>query len=193
MNFQQKIIDEMTKAGSDKVYHQYDIAYNHFLQDRKIKNFLEIGIANASKNQSSIHAWKNIFPEAKIFGMDVMISKMIDNEDGIETFWGNQSNVEDLQKFVDFTKTKFDVILDDGSHRFSDAIVSFEFLFDYLEDGGIYLIEDIVKNSKRNTDIQKLFEWQWYLMKKNNIQYDIIDCHPELDDDSVVIGIWRKQ
>ena len=36
-----------------------------------------------------------------------------------------------------------DIVLDDGSHNMKDIIVSLESLFPMLNDGGVYMIEDL--------------------------------------------------
>jgi hypothetical protein len=38
---------------------------------------------------------------------------------------------------------RFDIIIDDGSHVSKHIIKTFNFLFDYLVDGGLYIAEDL--------------------------------------------------
>ena len=37
----------------------------------------------------------------------------------------------------------FDIIIDDGSHQSKHIISSFKFLFSYLNNNGIYVVEDL--------------------------------------------------
>lgn len=186
------IINHLEKSGSDKQFnHNYSVAYHKFLSGKTIKNFLEIGIANQDIYETSLYAWKNIFPEAHIYGIDNDPEKMITDIEGISTFVCDQNSAEDLNKFIESCKNiKFDVILDDGSHYFEHAKTSYEFLFDRLSENGIYLIEDIYKNSI--SDQQNVNQWVSFLELQNNIMYDVFDCRPEVNDNSVVIAIWRK-
>ena len=50
----------------------------------------------------------------------------------------------------------FDVIIDDGSHKPSDQIKSFEILWPMLSDGGLYIIEDVQCEMSLKNDLAKL-------------------------------------
>jgi len=184
----------MNSAGSDKQSdHNYAHAYSHFLSklpSLENINFLEIGIANIEPDRSSLHGWSRIFKDGNIYGIDIVPEKMI-NTDRIKTFVANQSSILDLSNFRQAAGCpKFDVILDDGSHIFSDAVVSFKYLINSLKESGMYMIEDIRKNG---VDIQQtVVQWEEHLRLYDGIEYEIIDCKPEeQNDDSVIIGIWK--
>lgn len=113
----------------------YDFYFNP-LKKKKI-NILEIGIDTGN----SLKFWKNYFSnKSKIVGLD--IKKYNFNDNNIFTYQGRQED-----KFFLSTITKkfkrFDIIIDDGSHNCNDIIASFNYLFDYLNDGGIYIVEDL--------------------------------------------------
>jgi demethylmacrocin O-methyltransferase len=59
-----------------------------------------------------------------------------------EIFCGSQSDEKILSKIVNKYK-KFDIIIDDGSHVNKDVIKTFNFLFPFLSENGLYFIEDI--------------------------------------------------
>lgn len=186
------LIHFLNESGSDKQKdHNYSVAYEKFLTGRTVNRFLEIGIANHIKGKSSLHAWKNIFSNAHIYGIDNDINKMIFDEK-ISTFWCDQSSPFDLQRFIiDSGNIKFDVILDDGSHVFKHAINSFKYLINQLSENGIYIIEDVWKIN--HPYLQNIDQWKNFLNEQNNLQYDIIDCKPDIkEDDSIVIGVWKK-
>jgi hypothetical protein len=195
INLTEKIATIMNEAGSDKQRdHNYAHAYSYFLSKLPSLNkitFLEIGIANVTPDDSSIHGWAKVFEDGLIYGIDINNYKMI-NADRIKTFVANQGSVVELSRFREEAGyPKFDVILDDGSHIFSDAVVSFKYLLGCLKQHGVYMIEDIRKNA---VDIQQsVVQWQEYLDQYDSIEYEIIDCQPDRpNDDSIVIGIWRK-
>ncbi len=61
--------------------------------------------------------------------------------EGIELHIGDATQ----QGFVDSAlgETRFDIIIDDGSHHSNDVIASFDILFERLKPGGIYVVEDL--------------------------------------------------
>ncbi len=185
----------MNEVGSDKQSdHNYAHAYSYFLSKLPSLNnvtMLEIGIANVEPNRSSLHGWSKVFADGWIYGIDIVPEKMI-NTERIKTFVANQSSIVELSNFREAAKyPKFDVILDDGSHVFSHAVVSFKYLLGCLKQHGVYMIEDVRKNAVDSQ--QSVVQWQEYLDMCDGIEYEIIDCQPDRpNDDSVVIGIWRK-
>ena len=64
----------------------------------------------------------------KVFGLDVTNQNMVDN-------FFKKINISEKEKF-------FDIIIDDGSHKLSDILLSFKFLFKNLKKDGFYIIED---------------------------------------------------
>ena len=186
------IVRFLNESGSDKeTHHSYSSAYHHFLDGREVKNFLEIGIANHTSRISSLHAWKNIFPDAHIYGIDNDVNKMIQDE-RISTYWYDQSSTDDVQKFMHETDgIYFDVILDDGSHIFKHAVHSFVYLINKLSQNGIYLIEDVWKVD--HPFLQNVAQWENFLNTQSQLNYGIIDCKPDVQqDDSIVIGVWKR-
>ena len=151
------------KFGTDKLSHGYCDTYETVLQPFKDNsfNFLEIGVFFGS----SIKMWSNYFKNATIYGADTFEGKqgngnIFDNADNffnevtnnkdnyknVELVKLDQSNEEELKLFVQDCNNKnikFKVILDDGSHLMRDQQISFFYLFDLLEDGGIFIMEDI--------------------------------------------------
>ena len=55
----------------------------------------------------------------------------------------DQSNPEQMNRFMAQVGGDFDIIIDDGSHIVAHQIISFKTLFPYLKSGGIYVIEDL--------------------------------------------------
>ena len=52
------------------------------------------------------------------------------------------------------------------------------------------MIEDVKKSS--DTWQQSVRDWENYLDAYDDLEYETVDCKPGVDDDSVVIGIWKK-
>lgn len=190
-----KLVNEMNKSGSDKqTDHNYCFAYQKFFKKMKsdtVNNILEIGITNTDPSNSSLHGWSSIFPSANVYGIDIAARKIF-AKDNIKTFVADQSSIVDLSNFMQaINYEKLDVILDDGSHVFDHAVISFKYLINHLSNDGIYMIEDIAKSN--NGWQQTVQDWDSYLSLQDHIGYEIIDTMPSrFDDDSIVIGIWKK-
>lgn len=105
------------------------------LRDSKI-NILEIGVDNGD----SLRIWREFFSKANICGIDIDKKNFRINNTNI--LQGDQSDLNFLKSLVSEYK-KFDIIIDDGSHQAKHIIASFNYLFNYLSDNGLYVIEDL--------------------------------------------------
>ena len=105
------------------------------LRDSKI-NILEIGVDNGD----SLRIWREFFSKANICGIDIDKKNFRINNTNI--LQGDQSDLNFLKSLVSEYK-KFDIIIDDGSHQAKHIITSFNYLFNYLSDNGLYVIEDL--------------------------------------------------
>lgn len=127
--------------GTDKssLVHNYCIKYDELFNNikYKVKNVLELGIYKGN----SIRMWRDYFILATIYGIDINPDCLIKNEENIHTILGSQSD----EKFLNdvFKEIYFDIIIDDGSHKYKDQIDSFIYLFKKVKSGGYYIIEDI--------------------------------------------------
>jgi hypothetical protein len=101
--------------------------------------FWEIGVAAGG----SLQLWKRYFgPFARIVGIDIDPSCKAHEEDQIEVSIGNQSDTAFLQSVIDIHGVP-DVVLDDGSHKMSDVVATFDYMYGKLRDNGIYMVEDL--------------------------------------------------
>lgn len=131
------------KAGTDKVkHHGYHFFYPFFLdkiRDEKF-NMLEIGYGSGE----SLKMWCEYFPNSNFYCVDINIETIYNER--CQVIKADQSNNEDLQKIVKQIGTS-KLIIDDGSHNPKHQFDTFIYLFEnLLEDGGIYIIEDIETN-----------------------------------------------
>ena len=118
-------------SGFIQLYQKYFSDY----RDKKI-NLLEIGVDNGD----SLRIWRDYFINANICGIDINKKNFTIND--TEILIGDQSDYKFLQLLIDKYKN-FDIIIDDGSHKSKHIIASFKFLFPYLKNSGIYVIEDL--------------------------------------------------
>jgi glycosyltransferase involved in cell wall biosynthesis len=153
LNYGTRLCTLAEKYGSDKcpaISHTYTPSYHALLNDKKVDNFLEIGIGNVPLMKhivgetyqpgASLRMWRDYFPGASIYGCDIDKSVMFE-EDRIKTFWVDQGSTRDLETCV--PKIGYDVILDDGSHLLNHMMTSFRALWPRVAPNGLYIIEDI--------------------------------------------------
>jgi len=116
------------------VYERY---FSRFVNHSLV--FLEIGVSKGG----SLQMWKRYFgPFATIVGIDIDPACQSLEEKQVHVRIGDQSDPAFLQGVVD-EFGPFDVILDDGSHIMRHVCASFHYLYDFVKEGGIYVIEDL--------------------------------------------------
>ena len=147
------------KYQSDKARgvgkHNYTPDYHKILNEYRNEwtNILEIGIGyydlmvkvvgvNYAKG-ASLRMWREYFPNAHITGCDINPECMFE-EERITTLICDQNDKKSLVNMIEKVGTP-QFIIDDGSHYIRHQEKSFEVLWKYLENGGIYIIEDIAK------------------------------------------------
>jgi hypothetical protein len=130
--------------NKDKVvskWHHYIPIYDRYLSKYRKKKvrILEIGVSKGG----SLVMWRKYFgDEAIIFGIDIDPDcgklKGIDATVRI----GSQVDPEFLESVVN-EMGGIDIVIDDGGHKMSQISKSFNILFPTLNDGGLYIIEDL--------------------------------------------------
>lgn len=124
----------------DKWIHYFDIYDKHFSRFRDTEVYIvEIGVYHGG----SLQMWKNYFgPQAKIFGIDINpICKELE-EDQIEILIGNQED-RDFLRSLKAQIPRIDILIDDGGHTMKQQIATFEELFPFIDENGVYLCEDM--------------------------------------------------
>jgi hypothetical protein len=140
----------MAKHGSDKSPlwkgkrkpHDYTILYDELFSKwrREFLMVFECGIHSGG----SLRAWNEYFSDAVVVGIDVKESSMLDDVDGVITFWIDQTDQERVRGILQiFGGRKYEIIVDDGLHRPEGAIPFFTEAFPYLSEDGYYIVEDI--------------------------------------------------
>jgi hypothetical protein len=107
---------------------------------------LEIGVLNGA----GLRLWRRYFshPDTVVVGIDILpgCARFDSPNEGIRVRIGSQADPQFLQKIIN-EFGPFDLIIDDGSHRSSHMIASFNCLFaDGLKESGIYFVEDLHAN-----------------------------------------------
>ena len=70
---------------------------------------------------------------------------------------GNQLSREDLSKLS--SGDKYDIIIDDASHISDGIQISLAFLFPYLKNGGVYIVEDLHCARDRDRRLHQVNAW----------------------------------
>lgn len=137
-------MDELTqlaiKYGADKWgKHHYTPVYFDLFKDRQaeVSKVLEIGIAEGA----SLFMWRDFFPNALIHGAEIEIGrvKALENRKRIYTSEFDQKRLIDLLSLSD----NYDLVVDDGSHRPQDQLLTCLILMPRLVKYVTYVIEDV--------------------------------------------------
>jgi len=129
-------LDELAiKYGSDKssLGHGYMNFYSNTLPDN-ISSIMEIGVLKGA----SINVWKEAYPEANIWGVDLFEENPIPEIDGVNFLKGNQLDHELLYHIRNDIKPQ--IIIEDCSHNCIDHWVT---MFSLISCCELYIIEDL--------------------------------------------------
>jgi len=158
-----------------------DVYARHFepLRNKEI-SLLEIGVLSGA----SLRMWKEYFPHARIFGLDIDQHCKRLEEDRISIEIGSQTDTS-LLECVAQKAGGFDIVIDDGSHVNKHILKSYEVLFKHLKPGGIYVIEDLACSyrelekivSDKGRGVREL----WPGMEYNDPKEDLNNSRKDLD------------
>ena len=140
MNQLNKIYEKFSApegSGDKGTAHSYIKNYYHQRFDNirlKKLNILEIGVSTGL----SLEMWCEYFPNSNIIGVELDDISYKPSSDRIKLIIGDGTDSKTFQNIDDL-----DIIIDDGSHIFTDQIFTYAILYDKLKKGGIYIIEDV--------------------------------------------------
>ena len=183
------------KGGKSKI-HNFSDYYSliFYFKKNQIKNLLEVGLGTNNINLpsnmgtdgnplASLRAWQDYFENADIYGADID-KTILQNEGRIRTFFVDQTCKSSIEAmFKNIGNVLFDIIIDDGLHKFEANINLFENSFKHLSKEGIYIIEDVYSKDK-----EKFFDY----FKKNNYNFCIVDIfHTKNISNNSIIKIYK--
>lgn len=125
--------------GYDKVYSKYI----SWMKNDPIK-LMEVGVLEGY----GLLAWSKYFKNAMIYGMEISTAyvknhnRLLQEYSEFERVKINYSDSTDSYSWLEIDE-KFDVIIDDGSHKPDDQVKTLRRAWPYLKKGGFYFIEDI--------------------------------------------------
>lgn len=168
------------KYGSDKSSeHDYHLFYGTLLPGLPKGSLLEIGIGTNNpilkstmgqdgKPGASLFAWRESGAFEMINGADIDKDILFSSERNILTHYVDQTDTKDLEELrLRLKSQKISMVIDDGLHEVHANITAFEALWDIVERGGFYCIEDInrvnlVPLIAGLSQYIKTAEWQLY-------------------------------
>lgn len=145
-----KQFQELGDRSTDKYWvHTYTRLYDKHIGYLRstAKKILELGVLRGA----SLLLWKEAFPDAVITGVDIKLRDDVlfkPNDPHIVFLLGSQQDQVFLKKHV-VPQGKFDIIIDDASHRGDKMIESFGILWNNLNPGGWYVLEDLYGHYRR--------------------------------------------
>lgn len=127
-------------GGGDKgTIHSYLEIYENYID--RTGNLLEVGVYRGQ----SLKMWEE-WIEGEVLGLDTSLVSLAYEVPAIVCDATNREQVRAALGAKSFT-----TILDDGSHQIDQQLNTLANLWEYLEPGGRYLIEDIQGEAEMNT------------------------------------------
>ena len=153
------LLEISKKNNSNKIVHEFEKFYDQKFGPirNKVTNILEIGIWRGG----SLKMWRDYFPNATIYGMDINLAgseKNLLNEERIVPLLCDATNLDELTTTLkEKTPGTFDIIIDDASHRMDHQQITMMYLFSKVCSGGFYCIEDV--HTSLTTTPKHMEEW----------------------------------
>ena len=145
-------VDGRHVNGTDKESnHHYGAAYESLFADRAaVGLMMEIGVADGS----SLLAWREVFPNALIVGMDIHHSDKAHGE-RIEFRIGDQRSQIDCENTA--ADRLFDVIIEDATHEVANNLLTLFWLWPFVKPGGMYVVEEFANVGANRDRIKALW------------------------------------
>jgi hypothetical protein len=137
----ERYFDANTKGpGIWKWRHYFPIYERHLRRFRgQAVHLVEIGVFSGG----SMRMWREYLgTRSRITGVDIEPACKAYEDHGISVVIGDQGDPAFWREFL-AERAPVDVVIDDGSHRPADQIVTLEALLPRLRPGGVYLCEDL--------------------------------------------------
>ena len=136
------------KAGQRQLLHVYEELFKPLRTTELV--LVEIGVLGGA----SLRMWREYFPRAQIFGIDVDPEAAAHADDRITVLIGSQSDTRFLDTVLEQTGRP-DIVLDDGSHHARAQITTLLHLWRHVRPGGSYVVEDL------HTSYMPVYNMRW--------------------------------
>jgi len=148
------------KYGTDKTLSSYTHHYEYHFSPivDEVLSVLEIGIGTVDPQYpssfqgqprisphytpgGSLRVWRDFFPNAQVYGIDIAHDCMLIGEERITTFLVDSQDVVACNAHL--LHRTFDIIIDDGLHTATGQMNTIRHMFHRVRRSGYYIIEDI--------------------------------------------------
>ncbi len=189
--FEQPVGKSGHPGNTDKETHHSYISgfYEEAFKEYKNKDdlqILEIGIAHGG----SINLWLHYFDDVYITGVDLFLNEGI-VKDANRFMYHERVNLVKKsgtdKEYIDTLEDDFyDIIIDDGSHKIGDQVLSLKYMYSKVKRGGLYIIEDI-----ESIEATKQLEFQegWVKLDLNK---DRVEQNKKRNRYDNIIMYWKK-
>ena len=175
--------DKGGKGGENR--HGYSIIYDLLFKPFQFQdiNVFECGIGSSKEESftrsegvsgSSLRVWQDYFPKAHIYGADID-KDLLFQDKRITTFELDQTNGHSINAALSKLGVKFDIVIDDGLHRFHAGRSLFLGMQPFLRDHYIYVIEDVALRDVR---------YYASFLDDQNLNYSIVDFSQQINNAS---------
>ena len=165
-NLDDRIVIENAESPIGHTYGKsYQDIFDNFDKDSEI-NFMEIGIQRGG----SVMAWREYFPNANIYGIDIVDTILPEyRRDDVTYIFKdiNDPSVKEQLKDIEF-----DIIIDDGSHRLWDITPMVKTYLTQLRKGGFMIIEDCLQGEQYFKAIQEIVP-EGHLVEPRDLRHEI--------------------
>jgi hypothetical protein len=166
--------------------HPYTAVYQMLFAPFRHKkiNFAEIGILE----NKSMQMWREYFTKATLYGFewfDDKINKAVN--DGLPNTHYHKMNVQDeasIHKAFNEAGKKYDILIEDSTHKIEDQIRVVNIAHKYMNKGGILIIEDIFRNQDESAYSFEQYESMLFVTTDHYNRYS-----PGWDNDKLCILI----
>lgn len=136
---------------ADKWDPYFDVYETWFAKFRGLSpRILEVGVQHGGSSLM----WLEYFgPGTKVVGVDIDPRCLQHTTNDTKVVIGDQESPEFWQQFFAEHTEPFDIIIDDGGHRMKQMIMTFVMASKHVNDGGVYLIEDVHTAYWNNSNI----------------------------------------
>lgn len=153
-----ELADLFNFYGTDKARGMCHEVYGPLLGGRReqVTAVLEVGIGTLDPQMAwsmvghvpkhyrpggSLRAWRDYFPHAQVWGIDVAPDTMIHDEPRIHTALVSSLDWVALRDVLP-PEASFDLIVDDGDHSLGAQLLTLTNLWARVKPGGFYVVED---------------------------------------------------
>ena len=132
-----------SKRTSSKIKgHGYSIFYQKYFENLRSNNLKILEVGSFHGNASA--ALYFYFKKSKLFAADIYPDLFRYRSNRIENFYVNSSDENSIQKnIIDKFSDNFDIIIEDAGHSLKDQIITLFMLFKKLNNGGLFIIEEL--------------------------------------------------